>query len=231
MFALAEHPYYVRMSLVTEASENGYAIGRKLGKKGVAGLDRGDATRTALILLGGKLDDIATRRVIPSGRWELPFRSTRSWRAVKRGVLAASSGTGQTSRTLANPAAGTFWRGVRARVRLGRRFDGLYQAAQRSVIRARRGQLAELQATVGYQGRVRYLHEAGSSTFNHAIGEIIIRQHAFYEPGRLKSIFLHEVAHSEVPMWATEFMVDQRAASIAERIFGHSDDIILPFTD
>ena len=66
MFALAEHPYYVRMSLVTEASENGYAIGMKLGKKGVAGLDRGDATRTALILLGGKLDDMATRRVIPS---------------------------------------------------------------------------------------------------------------------------------------------------------------------
>ena len=72
----------------------------------------------------------------------------------------------------------------------------------------------------------------GTSTFlNHATGEIIIRRHAFYEPGGLKSVFLHEVGHSELPIWATEFMVDQRAATIAERVFGHSDDIILPFID
>ena len=75
------------------------------------------------------------------------------------------------------------------------------------------------------------MHEPGSSTFNHATGEIIIRQHAFYEPGGLKSVFLHEVGHSRLPIWATEYNVDVEAVRIAEEVFGHSDDIVLPFVD
>lgn len=145
--------------------------------------------------------------------------------------LSPASGTGQASRTLAEPSKGTFLRGLVVRWRAGSRFDSLYAAAQRNVVSARAQQVQLLKGAVGYSDRVRYLHERGSSTFNHQTGEIIIRQHAFYEPGGVKSVFLHEVGHSMLPVWTTEHAVDDEAVRIAEEVFGHSDDIVLPFVD
>lgn len=92
--------------------------------------------------------------------------------------------------------------------------------------------VARMQQLTGYPYRVRYVHDLlGSSTYNHDTRAIIIRAHAFYEPSGLRSVFLHEMAHSRLPIWATEFQVDMEAVRLAEQIFGNSDGIILPFVD
>jgi len=142
---------------------------------------------------------------------------------------AAYSGTGQATRTLANPHAGTFFRGLRARAKLGSRFDGLYKAAQKNVKAGRQSQVAALKKETGYDYPVRYEHKEGSSVRNWMTGEIEIRQHAFYEPGGVKSVFMHEYAEQYRKGWWTEYMVDLKAVELAEEIYGHSDDIILPF--
>ena len=71
----------------------------------------------------------------------------------------------------------------------------------------------------------------------HGIAELVtegwveIRPHAFYEKGGVKSVFYHEVAHSKFPYWPkpSETDVDWKAVELVELIYGHSDDIILPF--
>ena len=132
---------------------------------------------------------------------------------VSRG---AKFGGWLSGRYLANPAAGTFFRGIRARWLLRSRFGNLYRAAQRNVVARRLDKVAVLRKETGFQGAINYIHEAGSSTFGN--GEIIIRQHAFYEPGGVKSVFLHEFAHSKLPIWASEFSVDVKAFEIAKEI-------------
>jgi len=52
-----------------------------------------------------------------------------------------------------------------------------------------------------------------------------------HEPGGVKSVFMHEMAHHHLPTTASESEVDAMAVQLAEEIFGHSDDIILPFVD
>jgi hypothetical protein len=62
--------------------------------------------------------------------------------------------------------------------------------------------------------------------------DIRIRPHAFHEPGGVKSVFYHEVAHTvDNYFYAAEHRVDRLAAWIAYKVYGHNQDIVLPFID
>ena len=106
----------------------------------------------------------------------------------------------------------------------------------------RANQVQRIKEATGFQGTVIYDSvEASSSIFGYSpsIGGwlpqaqqvIRIRPHAFREPGGLKSVFMHEMAHPYLPLNAAESAVDRMAVGLAEDIFGHADDIILPFVN
>ena len=159
-----------------------------------------------------------------------------------KGSLRASSagrsfGISGSPRLQGLPYRQRSWLGDRWKYATSSRFRG----AVKRLENYRSAQVQAMKDATGFSGRVYYQSVEDTSMvfgrvnqtdwvpFEHQLS-IRINPHAFREPGGLKSVFMHELAHPHLRADACEALVDHMAVQLAKEIFGHADDIILPFT-
>jgi len=105
-----------------------------------------------------------------------------------------------------------------------------FRIIQRCVVAHREEVVSKLAREAGYPARVRYAHTRGASLWtSHPIhpGDILIKRHAFYEPGGVKSVFFHELGHA-VLQGGSEAAANSMARQLAREIYDTADDIFLP---
>ena len=169
--------------------------------------------------------------VVVAGLGDMARRVYSGWRASRRVAAYGRTGAPRLKGAVKEHLVRDPW-ADRLRYVTSRRF----RQAVRRLRSHRQRQVDELARQTGWEGTVVYHSvERSSETTGLLLDSyqrtIYIRPHAFREPGGVKSVFLHELAHNRLPVDAAESMVDRVAVELAQRFFGHSDDIFLPFVD